>query len=121
MFELRIKDFLPRVRRRRAERPSASRTLRFRGQRRAGRRRHFRAYLLWTLACIAIMQIVLGTAIDIGMPSIRDPEYAHREAVLLERLAENRGKPIVMVLGSSRVLNGLDAQRASHLVGDRAL
>jgi hypothetical protein len=121
MFELRINGLLPGVRRRLTERPHAAKTLRFRGQGRAGRGRHFRAYVFWTLACITIMQTVLGAAIDIGLPSVRDPEYAHREAVLLARLAENRGKPIVMVLGSSRVLNGLDAQTASHLVGDRAL
>ncbi len=121
MFELRAKNLLPGPGRRRTDRPPPSKTLRFRGKPRAGRPRHFRAYAFWTLACIAIVQIVLGAAIDIGLPSVRDPEYAFREAILLERLAENRGKPFVAVLGSSRVLNGLDAQTASHAVDDRAL
>jgi hypothetical protein len=42
-------------------------------------------------------------------PRVRDPEYGRRAARLRERLQENPGRPLVVVLGSSRTAMGVRA------------
>jgi len=84
------------------------------------RSRHFRAGVLWALATAAIGQIALGTLIDVGLPEVRDPEYAHREHLLIEQTRQRDGRPLVVVLGSSRVQNGFDAEAAMTATNQQA-
>jgi hypothetical protein len=55
----------------------------------------------------------VGFAIDVGPADHLDPEYAEHERILLDRLAENPGRPLVLAVGSSRTVFGLHAARLS--------
>jgi Protein of unknown function (DUF1574) len=85
------------------------------------RRRYFRSFVLWTIGSVALMQLALGSIIDVALPTVRDPEFMLLENVLKRRLTEEVGKPTVMVLGSSRVENGFDAKTAAQVLDNRAL
>jgi hypothetical protein len=85
------------------------------------RQRRFRAIAIWALAGIGLFQLGLGWMIESARPEVRDPEFVHREQLLQGRLTENDGRPVVMVLGSSRVQNGVDAASASRALGDDAM
>jgi hypothetical protein len=69
--------------------------------------------LAWGLGCWAALQVAWGFAIDVGPVEHLDPEYAEREHLLLERLADNPNRPLVLALGSSRTAFGLHAARLS--------
>lgn len=89
--------------------------------RRDARRRQFRAAALWGLAGVALIQLALGLAVDQRLTEVRDPEYAHRERLLLDRRAESPDAPLLLVLGSSRVQMGLDAATLGAESGGRWL
>jgi hypothetical protein len=65
------------------------------------------------LACAVVAfaagQLALGVAVEHWLPAARDPEYAARVALLRARRAEAPDRPLVLVLGSSRVEMGLRA------------
>jgi len=71
------------------------------------RRRQHRCTVLWVAAAFVALQAVLAVAVDGWLPEVRDPEYAAKERRLRERLAELPGRPLVLVLGSSRTAHGL--------------
>ena len=77
--------------------------------------------MLWTLACIALLQLSIGAAIEFALPSVRDPEFTHREEIYRQRLREELGKPTVMLLGSSRVLNGFYVKASTQMIDNKAL
>jgi hypothetical protein len=56
------------------------------------------------------LQAALYLAID-RWPQIRDPEYGFKLARLREQLAETPGRPLVLVMGSSRSGVGLDPRQ----------
>jgi hypothetical protein len=68
-------------------------------------RRSFSA-LLWGVGCFIAAQLGLLLALSLCRP-LGDPEYGVRLVQLRERLAERPGRPLVVVLGSSRVAMGL--------------
>jgi Protein of unknown function (DUF1574) len=71
------------------------------------RRRHHRRTVLWVAAAFVGLQMGLAVAVDGWLPEVRDPEYAAKERRLRERMAELPGRPLVLVLGSSRTAHGL--------------
>jgi hypothetical protein len=75
--------------------------------------------LLCAALSFAVLQAGLGVAIEHGLPGVRDPEYAFKIERLRARLAEAPGRPLVLVLGSSRVQMGLDAARVRASLGGR--
>src|SRR5262245_8761291 len=58
--------------------------------------------LLWLLAGFTLCQVVLAVAIDCWLGAVRDPEFAGKLERLQARLAEAPGRPLVLMLGSSR-------------------
>jgi hypothetical protein len=72
-----------------------------------------RRCLLWLAGGFVLCQAVLATAIDGWLGHVRDPEYADKLCKLRGRLAEAPGRPLVLMLGSSRTAYGLDARRLS--------
>jgi hypothetical protein len=72
-----------------------------------------RRCLGWFLAGFALCQLALGAVID-RLPSVRDPEFEARLDRLRARQAATPGRPLVLVLGSSRTGCGLDARRLSE-------
>ncbi len=84
--------------------------------RRAGSRKA-RTALLWGAAAVAIAQLGLLLAFAARSPS-RDPEYDLHLAALKQRLKERApGRPLVLLLGSSRV--GLNVRPALMAVNRR--
>jgi hypothetical protein len=66
-----------------------------------------RAALMWTLGLFAAGQLALGAWLHRAHPEMGDPTWAFRLARLRDRLAEAPGRSLVVLLGSSRVANGI--------------
>jgi len=62
---------------------------------------------LWGLFFFACAQVVLSLYLNERRPELRDPAFGLRLRTLQKRLRENPTAPLVILLGSSRVLNGL--------------
>lgn len=76
------------------------------------RRRRARGAILWGLLAFATIQVALEAAVE-RQPKWRDPAYAEKLLKLQRRLpAAPDNTPVVVVLGSSRTQNDIDA---SHL------
>jgi hypothetical protein len=67
------------------------------------------------------MQILIGLLIDICLRQVRDPEFSHRERLLEQQIAAMPDQPVIVMLGSSRVHNGLDAKTATAALNGQAL
>jgi hypothetical protein len=63
--------------------------------------------VFWSLFFFACAQGVLGVYLNRRQPDVRDPAYGLRLRALRQRIAENPAAPLVLVMGSSRALNGL--------------
>lgn len=72
----------------------------------------------WGAAAFLVAQLALGLAVERWLPAARDPEYAAKVERLHARRAAAPGRPLVLVLGSSRVQMGL---RAGSLGAESAL
>src|SRR5262245_22645481 len=59
--------------------------------------------VLWSLAGIALSQLVVSIYLDHRRLETRDPLYGHRLHSLQARLAEAPNAPLFLILGSSRV------------------
>lgn len=70
------------------------------------RRRADRALLIFGTVLLAL-NVGFGLLLDHGPPHLRDPEYGLRLKVLRERLKEHPGRPLVVVVGSSRPAMGV--------------
>lgn len=70
------------------------------------RRQSWRSLLAFVLLFFGI-QLGFGLLLDYGPPRFRDPEYGRRLANLRCRVAENPGRPLVLVIGSSRTAMGV--------------
>ncbi|HEY7427939.1 MAG TPA: hypothetical protein VH682_27145 [Gemmataceae bacterium] len=66
-----------------------------------------RRAVLWGLLFFACSQAALSAYLNWRRPDVRDPAFGLRLLALRRRLAEKPGVPLVLVLGSSRTLNGL--------------
>jgi hypothetical protein len=75
--------------------------------------------LAWGVVAFAAGQLALGLAVEHWLPRARDPEYAARVGRLRARRAEAPGRPLVLVLGSSRVEMGLRGGPAAVGPGGR--
>lgn len=62
---------------------------------------------LWGLLFFVCGQAALSVYLNGRRPELRDPAFGLRLQTLQKRLRENPGAPLVLVLGSSRTLNGL--------------
>ena len=72
----------------------------------SARRRARRVVLAFVVAVVAL-NLGFGALLDFGPPHLRDPEYGWRLQALRERLKENPGRPLVLVIGSSRTAMGV--------------
>jgi hypothetical protein len=70
----------------------------------AKRQRRGAAVVLWTLAFLAAVHVGFALFIALVRPGLRDPEFAGRFLLLRQRVRETPDRPLVLVLGSSRVL-----------------
>src|SRR5947209_8176458 len=65
-----------------------------------------RAALVWGLILFAAVQAASAAVVEWWRPEYRDPEYGHKLAGLRRRLRGEPGRPLAVVLGSSRVEMG---------------
>jgi hypothetical protein len=70
-----------------------------------------RKELAWYLAGFVAVQVGLAFALEWCWPMARDPEYTAKERLLLERLKEEPGRPLLLLMGSSRTALGINAAR----------
>jgi hypothetical protein len=63
--------------------------------------------LLSAVLGFVAVQAVLVWLVERRMPSLRDPQYGSRLALLRRRLAAAPGRPLVLFMGTSRTLNGV--------------
>jgi len=72
---------------------------------RQSRSRSARASVLWALAAYGLIQLAVlaWTRAD---PGFADQEFAHKLGLLRAQLAAHPGRPLVLMLGSSRVASG---------------
>jgi hypothetical protein len=61
-----------------------------------------RAALLWAVLLFALGQFALGMFVYRNHPELRDPAFTVRLGHLRDRLTEEHGRPLALVLGSSR-------------------
>lgn len=87
--------------------PPAATTKKVSQARRA--RRAVRSFLIGYLVITAC----LALKIDGSLARVRDPEYAARRERLLACVAENPHRPLVLVLGSSRTVEGIRPDTAN--------
>ena len=75
-----------------------------------------RAALLWALAVFVGAQVGFHFLMEFHNPELRDPEYGVKLTRLRALQAANPGRPLLLVLGSSRVNMGLrpDCFPAAH-------
>src|SRR6516165_965207 len=68
-----------------------------------------RACLFWALVSILAIQVGVNLALERWLADVRDPYFAAKLERLRARLAAAPPKPLVLCLGSSRTLLGLEA------------
>jgi len=61
----------------------------------------------WLVAFVIGGHVFLSVGMGSLFPQLRDPEYGRKRIRLEQRLAENPARPLVLVLGSSRIAMGL--------------
>jgi hypothetical protein len=84
------------------------------------RRRHRQA-LCWGVLFFLCLQLTVGLTVELGPAAVRDPEYAAKEAQLRALRDAAPDQPLVVMLGSSRTLLGLQAGRLGQDPGRPAL
>jgi hypothetical protein len=70
-------------------------------------RRRTRSDVLWCLAGFCAFQLGLNVAVEHWRPEYRDPEYGTKRQLLAQQQVRHPNRPLALVLGSSRVLDGL--------------
>jgi hypothetical protein len=67
-----------------------------------------RKALAWALGFFLAAQVVLNLVVDYWRPQLRDPEYVFKRNLVRAVRRRTPGRPLVLVLGSSRVQMGLE-------------
>lgn len=62
-----------------------------------------RARLGWLLLFIVVLHCAVHVILEVGQAEAYDPEYQRRLSLLQERLAEDPDRPLLLVVGSSRI------------------
>ncbi len=68
-----------------------------------------RSALIWGIALFIFAQLSLTVVIIQWRPEWGDPEYGYRLRHLRQRIREEPKRPLLVVLGSSRISNGFEA------------
>jgi hypothetical protein len=63
--------------------------------------------VFWCLAFFLVSQLALGFYLHRRRPELRDPVYGDRIRLLKEKRAADPNSPLVLIVGSSRAMNGL--------------
>jgi hypothetical protein len=74
--------------------------------------------LAWYLLGFVVVQLALAAGVDQYWPAIRDPDFADLERLVRLRQAEAPDRSLILVLGSSRTLYALRADRLNNPADD---
>src|SRR5947209_12483732 len=66
-----------------------------------------RSDVLWCLAGFCLLQAGLALVVEWWRPGLRDLEYGAKLDLLRQERRRHPGRPLALMLGSSRVVNGL--------------
>jgi hypothetical protein len=69
--------------------------------------RHGRSAVLWAVPVFLLGQLALNLAIERWRPSVRYPEYGFRLASLRKQIRTHPGRPVAVMLGTSRTEAGV--------------
>jgi hypothetical protein len=83
-------------------------------QRAARRKRRAWSSLVWGLAAFVALQLGLAAAVELWLPTLRDPFYAHKAARLKQRVSGGPQPFTVVMLGTSRTTYGLQGRRVEQ-------
>jgi hypothetical protein len=72
------------------------------------RRRVARRAVFWGIALLLLAQLGMAVAMETVAPHFRDPEYGGRQFGALKLQRAHSGRPLVLVLGTSRTQNAID-------------
>lgn len=76
--------------------------------------------IFWCAFFFACSQLALGAYLYLRHPELRDPVFGNRIRDFQQRRAEQPNAPLVLILGSSRAMNGIaPAELPIHLAPDR--
>lgn len=79
-----------------------------------------RATLGWSIASLALVHCILSALVGWGPPEFHDPLYGEKLDQLRRRMADApKDARLVLVLGSSRALTGLNAKRLEQRLAER--
>jgi hypothetical protein len=76
-----------------------------------------RAVVLWTAVSFITLQLGLTVTAEYWLPLLRDPYYAYKSAALRRRLRGAERAKVVVVLGSSRVNEGVRGRLVEDELG----
>jgi hypothetical protein len=74
----------------------------------APRRRAARTAVLWAAFVLLVAHLGMALAVETVAPHVRDPEYGYRQYRVLALQKAHPDRPLVLVMGTSRVQNGID-------------
>jgi hypothetical protein len=77
--------------------------------RRQALQRRKRNDIAWYVLGFVAVQLALAVGVERYWPAVRDPEFADLVQIYRDRHAEDPGRPVVLVLGSSRTQRALRA------------
>jgi hypothetical protein len=66
--------------------------------------------VLWSLASFLAVQLALNIYMEARHAEVYDPEYRDRVVLLRQRVAENPERPLLLVVGSSRIMTGVSPE-----------
>jgi hypothetical protein len=82
--------------------------------------RSAKAALAWSLVCLAALHVGIHVYLERCHPEAYDPEFAARFGLLRSRIAEAPDRPLLLVVGSSRLVTDFRPERLPDLeVGER--
>lgn len=74
-----------------------------------------RATLFWTSACFLTLHLGVHLILETSRAEAYDPEYQRRLTLLQERLSEAPDRPLLLVVGSSRIATGFRPETMPEL------
>jgi hypothetical protein len=78
--------------------------------RRPGESQRAKKVILWSLASFLGVQLALNIYMETRHAEVYDPEYRDRVVLLRQRVAEDPERPLLLVVGSSRIITGLSPE-----------
>ncbi len=77
---------------------------------RQGKSNRAKKLVVWSLGSFLALQLALNVYMEARHAEVYDPEYRDRVVLLRQRVAENPERPLLLVVGSSRIMTGVSPE-----------